>query len=150
MLRQIMLITAMAIATLLLASCGDMLNQQAAKDRDLGHMVEENMATSNTFRDNFVSFGWDRITSSYKFVTKNISDAETAGKTGYNAMVLTLERNDTKVKTGRSAFTIAGFQDNVQIFQVTGGPGGVTIQVTLMGPYADQTYTPPGQAPPRR
>jgi len=137
--RAILIVTSVAVAVLLV-NCGDMLNQQAAKDRDLGHMVYDNMKTSQEFQENFVNFTLVAPTK-YKLVTRDLADAQVAGKYAYNAMVLLLERNDTKVKSGRSDFTIIGEQDKVQIFEVTGGAGRPPL-VKLMGPFEGQTYSP--------
>ncbi len=137
MTRRILLPVLAAIWILSLG-CANMLNLQAAKDRDLGHMVHENMRSSPHFQDNFVSFSLVEI-GGYRVVTKNLNDAQEAGKFGYNSMVLLDERNNTKVRTGRSSFTITGVQDGVTIFEVR-YTGGDRIRVTLKGPFEGEEY----------
>jgi hypothetical protein len=131
-----------ALLCLTVAGClGDMLNAQSAKDRDLGAVVEENMKTSDEFRDFIVSFTFDGVPGQYRAVTKDISDAQRAGRFGYNAMIVLDERNNTKVKSGRSEFKIIGEQGGVETFEVTMA-AGQSPQVTLKGPYTGEVYTP--------
>ena len=139
MLKRIALIT-LALLLLTALGCGDILNQQRAKDRDLGMVVSENLRTSNTLGANFVSFTMMEA-GKYKLETKDLADAQKAGAYGYNAMIVLAERNDTKVRAGRSSFTIVGMQGATQIFEVF-YTAGSPPQVTLMGPYEGQTYTP--------
>jgi len=143
MLKRILFVLISIIGCILLVNCADMLNQQKAKERDLGHMVEENMKTSKTFMNNFVSFSLTE-SGKYKCVTKGIKDANEAGKFAYNAMVVLLERNDTKVKTGGNAYTIYGEQDLQPIFEVY-ATAGVPPKVTLKGVYEGQTWAGPGK-----
>jgi Tol biopolymer transport system component len=140
-LKKILLISALALACIALTNCADMLNQQSAKDRDLGHMTEQNMKTSPDFSANVESLGWDSVTGKYKLVTKDLNDAQSAGKYAYNAMVTLYERNNTKVKTGRNQFTMVGVQNGVEIFEVF-MTAGSEPQVTLKGPYAGEAFTP--------
>jgi hypothetical protein len=139
MLKRIALI-ALALLLLTALGCGDLLNQQRAKDRDLGNMVNENLRTSPTFQENFVSFTM-MDAGKYKLETKGLTDPQKAGAYAYNAMAVLDERNVTKVQNGRSTFTITGMQDGVQIFEVH-FTSGSQPQVTLMGPFEGQTYTP--------
>jgi hypothetical protein len=58
-------------------------------------------------------------------------------------MVVLTERNDSLIKTGRNFFTIYGYQDGKQIFEVTYNYDlGALPQVTLMGPYAGTDWAP--------
>lgn len=132
----------LAIMTLMVSSCGDLLNAQAAKDRDLGDMVQTNMRTSSEFIANFVSFEFAGEPGKYICVTKDLNDAQAAGRFAYNAMVVLDERNNTKVKTGRNNFSIIGQQNGTDIFEVTFGTGQITPTVTLKGPYAGEVYAP--------
>jgi hypothetical protein len=139
MLKKFVLILIVVIAGVLLMNCGDMLNQQKAKERDLGHMVEENMKTSKIFMDNFVSFTIIE-TGKYKCVTKGLKDAQEIGKFAYNTMSVLMERNNTKVKTGVGTFTVYGEQDGKPIFEVY-MTAGILPEVTLKGDYEGQTWT---------
>ena len=138
MLRRIALMVS-ALLVLTAFGCGDILNQQRAKDRDLGKVVNDNLQTSPTFEENFRSFTYVEP-GKYKLETKGLTDAQKAGAFAYNAMIVLTERNDTKVKSGRSTFTITGMQDGVQIFEVF-FTSGAQPQVTLMGPFEGETYT---------
>ncbi len=131
------------VAALYSAGCAKMLDPQAAKDRDLGVLVEQNLKTSDDSRPYFVSLKFDGQPGVYRCVTKDLPDGQTAGKFAYNAMVRLKERNDSKVQTGRDAFRIIGVQGVQEIFQVTctSGPGNYP-QVTLEGPWSGETYTP--------
>jgi hypothetical protein len=142
MLKRFVLILTVIIATVLLTNCADQLNQQKNKERDLGHMVQENMKTSNKFMDNFVSFTIIE-SGKYKCVTKGLTDVASVGKYAYNTMSVLLERNDTKVKTGVGTFTIYGEQDGKPIFEVY-ATAGIVPQVTLKGVYEGQTWAPSG------
>lgn len=118
-----------------------MLDPQAAKDRDLGHVVEENLRTSTKLKDNFVSFTLIEP-SKYKLVTKGLTDYLSAAKYGYNVMITLIERNDTKVRTGRSQFWILGYDaTGTQIFEVFFS-AGAPPRVTLMGPYEGHVWEP--------
>jgi len=139
MLKRIALI-ALALLLLTALGCGDILNQQRAKDRDLGNMVKENLRTSPTFQENFVDFTMIEA-GKYKLETEGLDDAQKTGAFAYNAMIVLTERNDTKVRAGRSSFTIIGMQGTTQIFEVF-FTAGSPPSVTLMGPFEGQTYAP--------
>jgi len=131
------------VAALYSAGCAKMLDPQAAKDRDLGTLVEQNLKTADDCRPYVVSFKFDGQPGVYRCVTKDLPDAQTAGKFAYNVMVRLKERNDSKVQSGRDAFRIIGVQSGQEIFQVTcaAGPGNYP-QVTLEGPWTGETYIP--------
>ncbi len=117
-----------------------MLNQQAAKDRDLGKVVHENIRTKFEMRDNFVRF--ELIEAGiYRVVTKDLNAAEDAGKYGYNCMVVLDERDKSLVRVGRNQLTIIGEQDGTVIFEVVYGTGYIAPIVTLKGPYEGETWT---------
>jgi hypothetical protein len=133
----------LAIIALMISSCsGNLLDAQRAKDRDLAEMAGTNMATSATFMANYVSLEFAEEPGKYICVTKDLTDAQAAGRFAYNAMVVLDERNNTKVKTGRSSFVIIGQQDGTEIFEVTFGVGQTRPTVTLKGPFEGETYTP--------
>jgi len=140
MLRHTLTAILALILVLAAAGCGDMLNAQAAKDRDLGQMVNENMSTGQ-FRANFVKLEYAGEPGTYNVTTKDLVDGAAAGKFGYNTMVVMVERNSTKVKTGRDRFKIIGEQDGVEIFEVTYSIGAA-ITVVLKGPYEGQAFNP--------
>jgi len=135
-------LVALAMMALMISSCGDLLNAQRAKDRDLAEMAELNMKSSSEFIANFVSLEFGDEPGKYICVTKDLNDAHATGRFAYNAMVVLLERNNTKVKTGRTDFIIIGQQNGTEIFEVTYGVGQVTPSVTLKGPFAGETYEP--------
>jgi len=116
---------------------------QAAKDRDLGAIVEQTLKTACDSRPYIVSFKFDGQPGVYRCVTKDLPDGQAAWKFAYNAMVRLIERNDTKVQTGRHAFRIIGVQNGQEIFQVTytRGPGNYP-QVALTGLWAGEVYDP--------
>src|SRR3972149_901958 len=103
MLRHTLTAILALIMVLAATGCGDMLNAQAAKDRDLGQMVNENMSTGQ-FRANFVKLEYAGEPGTYRVTCKDLADGAAAGKFGYNTMVVMVERNSTKVKTGRDRF----------------------------------------------
>lgn len=138
MAKKTLFIT-LALIYLCSLGCSDILNAQAAKDRDLAHVVEENLKTSMRFRDTVVSFIFIDI-GEYQITCKNLNDGETVAKFAYNTMVVLDERNANKVRTGRNKFTMIGIQNNETIFEVVYGSGFARPQVTLMGPYEGETY----------
>lgn len=141
MIKRIILVC-LAVMWVVWSGCAGLLDSQAAKDRDLGHVVQENMKTSNEFRDNIVSFSLEE-SGVYRCVTEGLTTAQEAGRFAYNAMVVLDERNNSLVKSGRSDFKIIGEQDNTQIFEVTIAAGG-RPRVTLMGPFEGEEWSPGG------
>jgi len=139
MLGRITITALLAVLCTLRVGCAGMLDPQAAKDRDLGHVVEENLKTGNLFRDNIVSFSLVE-SGVYRCVTKNLTTADDVGRFAYNVMVSLDERNNTKVRTGRSEFRIVGEQDGTQIFEVT-MVAGDRPKVTLMGPFEGEEWS---------
>jgi len=140
MLRHILTATLVLFLSVTAMGCAEMLDQQAAKDRDLGQMVNENLGTGQ-FRTNFVRFTYNGGPGLYKCTTKDLADAKSAGDFAYNIMVVLIERNDTKVKTGRDRFVITGVQDGTEIFEVTFAIGTAPT-VVLKGPFEGEVYTP--------
>ena len=139
MLNRI-IIVAILLFCVFSIGCGDMLNQQAAKDRDLGKVVHENIRTKFEMRDNFVKF--ELIEAGvYRVVTKDLNTAEDAGKYGYNCMVVLDERDKSLVRTGRNRLTIIGEQGGTVIFEVVYGTGYIQPTVTLKGPYEGETWS---------
>ena len=141
MTKRIILVC-IALMWVAAAGCQGMLDPQAAKDRDLGQVVEDNMKTSNEFMGRIVSFELEEP-GVYRCVTTGLNDVQAAGRFAYNAMIVLDERNNSLVKSGRSDFTIIGEQDGTDIFRVTISAGG-RPQVTLMGPFEGETWTPRG------
>jgi len=121
------LLLALAALLIVAAGCQGLLDPQAAKDRDLGKVVENNLKTSSEFMDYVQSF---RLVESgvYKCVTRGLTDPQRAGRFAYNAMIVLDERNNTLVKSGRTEFTIIG--------------EGVPPQVTLKGPFEGEVWQP--------
>lgn len=143
MFQRTISVILLTLALLVTSGCyGDMLNAQRAKDRDLGNMTQENLRTSNHFRDNIVSFEFSGEPGKYICNVKDIADGQAAGRFGYNAMVVLDERNNTKVKTGRDLFIIEGRQSGTVIFEVRFGVGILRPEVTLKGPYEGEVYEP--------
>ena len=140
MLKRIVLIT-IGLLFVMSLGCQNLLDQGAAKARDLGQVVETNMKTSDEFRNYIVTFQWDNVPGVYRCVTQGIPDAATAGRFAYNAMVVLDERNNTLVKIGRSDFTIIGEQDGTQIFEAH-LTAGSNPTVALKGPWANETWVP--------
>lgn len=134
------ILVCLALLWVVTAGCQGMLDPQAAKDRDLGHVVEENMKTSNEFIGRIVSFELEEA-GVYRCVTTGLETAQDAGRFAYNAMIVLDERNNSLVKSGRSDFTIIGEQNGTDIFRVTISAGG-RPQVTLMGPFEGETWAP--------
>jgi len=130
-----------ATAALLLVSigCGDMLNAEKAKARDLGEVVEQNLKTSAEFSEFIVSFEWTGEMGQYHCVTRGLPDGRRTGVFAWNAMSVLDERNNTLVQTGRSEFTITGEQDGAEIFEVEIVAGSPPV-VTLKGPWAGETW----------
>jgi hypothetical protein len=122
------------------AGCQGLLDPQAAKDRDLGQVVEDNMKTSNEFMGHIESFDLESP-GVYRAVTTGLNTVQDVGRFAYNAMVVLDERNNSLVKSGRSDFTIIGEQNGTDIFRVTIAAGG-RPQVTLLGPYEGEEWSP--------
>ncbi len=142
MVKKILL-AAMTILIMTSLGCGDMLDAQAAKDRDLSKAVHDNLKSHPGFSSNFVAFEYTGDAGEYRIKLKDIPDGQTAGKLGYNAMVVLIERNDTKVQTGRNKYIIHGLMDGEDIFEVSKVVGpGQGIEVTLSGIYAGEVFTP--------
>lgn len=142
MLQRIILVLLAAIILVMSGCIGDILNTQRAKDRDLGQMAEDNLKSSPEFVDHIVSFTWDNEPGRYRCVVKDIDDPQRAGRFAYNAMIVLDERNNSIVKSGRDQFLIIGVQSNETIFEVRYGVGFVVPNVTLMGPYEGEEYSP--------
>ncbi|HEX9743884.1 MAG TPA: hypothetical protein VGB30_00515 [bacterium] len=141
-MARYLLILALIVNSIVYVGCADMLNQQKQKDKNLAHMVEENLKTADLFREYLESFSYESD-GVYKAVLHDIPDAETAGRLSFNMMVVLEERNNTKVKTGRPNFTINAFQNGAQISKTyyvmaSGNPP----MVTLMGQYEGEVWTP--------
>ena len=136
-MKRLLLIAAM-VTWVLVPGCFDMLNQQVQKDKNLAHVVHENLGTLPDFQANFVSFEYIDA-GKYRVNTRGLEDAHAAGVYGYNTMVYLLERNDTKVKTGRTSFTITGFQDGAVIFVVRYSGAGFP-KVELKGRFEGEEY----------
>jgi len=142
-MRKQAFLTALIMIALLTTGCGDLLNQQKAKDKDLAKVVSDNISTSvdsRLHKDNFESFTY-QDSGVYKIVVKGMQDSAMAGRFGYNAMSVLIERNNTLVQTGRDSFTINGFEGKEQIFKVeyVPGPGNEPL-VTLMGRFEGETW----------
>lgn len=142
MLQRTILILLAAIILAMSGCFSDILDTQRAKDRDLGQMTEDNLTSSREFIDHIVSFSWDNGPGKYRCVVKDIDDAQRAGRFAYNAMIVLDERNNSVVKSGRDQFLITGVQNNETIFEVRYGVGIVTPQVTLLGPFEGEEYSP--------
>lgn len=115
------------------------LNFQTQKDKHLARMTAENLGYLDRTADNFVSFKCSGP-GEYICETSNLDDAIAAGKFGYNAMVVLVERNGV-VMTGRGSFVIHGFQNGTPIFDVHYSHEGLPV-VTLLGPYAEIDFAP--------
>jgi hypothetical protein len=135
-----LIVFALAILWTLTLGCASMLDPQAQKDKNLAHVMEENLRTSIDFQTNFIGFKFLEP-GKYQVDTKDLNDGESAGKYAYNVMSVLVERNNTKLQTGRTAFTLIGMQGAVQIFEVRYTGSGLP-RVTLMGPYEGQTFEP--------
>lgn len=142
MLQRTILVI-LAIIILVASGCtgGALLDQQRAKDRDLAQMVETNLLTSSQFIDNIVSFEFADEPGKYICNTKDLTDPHDAGVFAYNVMAVLDERNNTKVRTGRSEFLIVGKQNGTVIFEVRYGSGYASPEITLLGPFEGETYT---------
>jgi uncharacterized protein YfbU (UPF0304 family) len=132
------LLLAVAATMLLGLGCFDMLNQQIQKDKNLAHVVHENLSTLPEFQANFISFEYLKA-EEYMVNTQGLVDPHEAGVFGYNSMVYLLERNDTLVKTGRTSFRIYGHQDGAEIFKVIYTGTGVP-RVDLKGCFEGEEY----------
>jgi len=139
-MKKRVILIAVVLLTMLSLSCAEMLDTQAQKDKNLAHVMKENMSTHPEFMGNFVDFTFVEP-GKYRMVVKDINDAQELGKYAYNTMVYVLERNDSKVKTGRSSFVLTGVQGGTTVFEVKYTGAGVP-RVTLMGPFEGETYTP--------
>jgi hypothetical protein len=139
MLKRL-IIAVIALLCVVSIGCGNLLDQAAAKNRDLGQVVENNMKTSNEFRDYITSFTWDGEPGMYRCVTHDIPDGQAAGRFAYNAMVVLDERNNTLVKVGRTEFTIIGEQGGSEIFEVS-ITAGTRPRVTLKGPWEGEAWS---------
>jgi len=138
-MKRILLIAISVLILVTAAGCADMLNEQAAKDRNLAGVVEENMSSGNAFRDHFESFEYAGAPGEYNLTVSGIEDAQTAATYAYNAMSLLLERNDSKVQTGRTEFKIYGKQGGSNIFEVFHSAGAAP-RITLMGEFEGQPF----------
>ena len=138
MIRRLLLL-ALAISLLFALGCGNLLNQQEAKFRDLGQVVEDNLTTSNMFWDNIVSFEYTGTPGEYRCVTKDLPDGHEAGKFAFNVFVVLDERNNTLVKTGRTSFKIIGEQNGTKIFELNSSAGAAP-RITLHGPWEGEEY----------
>jgi hypothetical protein len=150
-----------AIAALLIwavvAGIQSFFHTLPAKDRALTHATLVNLRTNESLRDNVVDFTLIEP-GKFRCETRGLTDPNDVGRFAYNSMVVLTERNDSLIKTGRNLFTIYGYQDGKQIFEVTYNydPGSMP-QVTLMGPYAGTEWAPkfqpistaPQPAPPK-
>ncbi len=140
MIRRLIL-TAVVTSLLFTLGCGDMLNQQQAKFRDLGQVVEDNLKTSSTFWDYIESFRYTGTPGEYKCVTNNIPDGHAAGTFAYNCYAVLDERNNTLVRTGSSNFRIIGEQGGAKIFELNVTAGTPPV-ITLHGPWEGEEFTP--------
>jgi hypothetical protein len=140
MIRRLIL-AAVITSMLLTLGCGNMLNQQEAKNRDLGQVVEDNLKTSSSFWDYIESFTYTGTPGEYKCVVSNIPDGHTAGTFAYNCYAVLDERNNTLVRVGRSDFRIIGEQDGAQIFDLQVSAGSEPV-ITLHGPWEGEEFTP--------
>jgi hypothetical protein len=114
-------------------------HSQPAKDRTLASVTYEEMRLNSDLKDNLVSFKLIEPTK-YRCETKGLNDAHAAGRFAYNAMVVLLYRNDAIVKTGRTEFTIYGYQDRELIFEVH--YSNIMPEVTLKGRFEGIEYVP--------
>jgi hypothetical protein len=90
--------------------------------------------------EHFVSFKLLEA-GKYQCTTRGLTDPQDVGKYAYNVMVLLDERNNSKVQSGRSRFTIIGVQDKITIFECVYGSGMSWPEITLKGPFEGETFT---------
>ena len=143
MLRNLIIATIGAlIIWAIVAGIQNFFYSLPAKDRALASATFDNLRLSPQFKDHFVDFKLTR-SGDYRCDVRGMTDAEDVGRFAYNAMVVLSQRNDAVVKTGRTDFTIQGYQDNRLIFEVTYNYNpGAAPQVTLKGQFSDYLYVP--------
>ncbi len=115
------------------------LNAQTARDKNLARMTYENMQRMPQSKDNLVSFKCSGP-GEYICETTGLNDSHSAGRFGYNSMVVLIERNGV-VMTGRALFKIHGYQNGEPIFEVTYNLDGLP-EVKLKGPFEGEEFEP--------
>ena len=76
----------------------------------------------------------------YRMVTQGIDNGQDAGRIGYNVLVV-LDRENIKMNTPRTNFTIFGYQDDELIIEIH-FETNTEPEIILHGPFAGTEYEP--------
>lgn len=115
------------------------LNSDKTIDARLAKVVLAEMNVSPRFNSHVTDF---KLVSPghYRVDVTGVTDSETAGRLAFNSSIQTFS-SALKIQMSRTIFTISGYQDGIQIFEVTNDQWGKPT-VVLMGPYEGIEYTP--------
>jgi hypothetical protein len=120
------------------------------------HLASRAMKEIGLFDENFGDhvIGIEPINpGEFKVTVTGIDTGQDAGRIGYNVLVV-LDRENIKMNTPRSGFTLYGYQDDVLIFEIHYQTNNEP-DIILHGPFEGTQYIPafskyqPGNSPDR-